>query len=178
MSQPIRAWGSHLVFQIGPKNTNLVEDVEILLPVKFRWILLSGFRGEVKNVKVNDGQTDDGQRMITIVHLSLWLRCTKNLYSAERMWRQQKQRMTDGRTDLQTDGQQTKWSLCGTLLCLTGATKLWPDSYFLWHQQSKAARINHWFSCPSVCLSYAILLLEAWLCILRIISLWLHTNTF
>ena len=34
-SQQIRSQGSHLVFPIGPKNTNLVEDVEILLPVKF-----------------------------------------------------------------------------------------------------------------------------------------------
>ena len=25
-----------IFFSIGPKNTNLVEDVEILLPVKFR----------------------------------------------------------------------------------------------------------------------------------------------
>ena len=33
---------------IGLKNTNLVEDIEILLPVKFRWILISGFKGEVK----------------------------------------------------------------------------------------------------------------------------------
>ena len=33
MSQPIRGQGGHLVFPIGPKNTNLVEDVEILLPV-------------------------------------------------------------------------------------------------------------------------------------------------
>ena len=38
-------------FLIGPKNTNLAEDVEILLPVKFLWILFSCFR-EVKNVKV------------------------------------------------------------------------------------------------------------------------------
>ena len=38
---------------IGPKNTNLVEDVEILLPVKFGWILFSGFRGEVENVSSN-----------------------------------------------------------------------------------------------------------------------------
>ena len=45
--------GSHLVFPIGPKNTNLVEDVEILLPVKFRWIPFSGFRGEVWNVSDN-----------------------------------------------------------------------------------------------------------------------------
>ena len=51
MSQPIRGQGGHLVFPIGPKNTNLVDDVEILLPVKFRWILFSGFRGEVENVR-------------------------------------------------------------------------------------------------------------------------------
>ena len=53
MSQPIRGQGGHLVFPIGPKNKNLVEDVEILLPVKFRWIPFSGFRGEVENVSAN-----------------------------------------------------------------------------------------------------------------------------
>ena len=53
MSQPIRGQGGQLVFPIGPKNTNLVEDVEILLPVKFRWIPLSGFSGEVENVSAN-----------------------------------------------------------------------------------------------------------------------------
>ena len=31
MSQPIRGQGGHLVFPIGPKNTNFVEGVEILL---------------------------------------------------------------------------------------------------------------------------------------------------
>ena len=51
MSQPIRGQGGHLVFPIGPKNTNLVEEVEILLPVKFGLILFSGFREEVENVK-------------------------------------------------------------------------------------------------------------------------------
>ena len=35
MSQPIRGYGGYLVFPIDRKNTNLVEDVEILLPVKF-----------------------------------------------------------------------------------------------------------------------------------------------
>ena len=40
-------------FPIGPKNTNLVEDVEILLPVKFRWIPFSDFRGEVGNASAN-----------------------------------------------------------------------------------------------------------------------------
>ena len=53
MSQPIRGQGGHLVFPISPKNTNLVEGVEILLPVKFRWIPFSGFRGEVENVSAN-----------------------------------------------------------------------------------------------------------------------------
>ena len=32
---------------IGPKNTDLLKVVEILLPVKFRPILFSGFREEV-----------------------------------------------------------------------------------------------------------------------------------
>ena len=53
MSQPIRGKGGHLVFSISPKNTNLVEDAEILHPVKFPWIPFSGFRGEVENVSAN-----------------------------------------------------------------------------------------------------------------------------
>ena len=53
MSQPNRGWGGHLGFLIGPKNTNLVEHIEILLPVKFRRIPLSGFIEEVKNVSAN-----------------------------------------------------------------------------------------------------------------------------
>ena len=53
MSQPIRGQGGHLVFPIRPKNTNLVEDVEILLPIKFHRIPFSGFRGEVENVSAN-----------------------------------------------------------------------------------------------------------------------------
>ena len=39
-----------LGFFISPKNTDSVEDFEILLPDKFRLILISGFRGEVENV--------------------------------------------------------------------------------------------------------------------------------
>ena len=42
-----------LFFWSARKNTNLVEDVEILLPVKFRWIPFRGFRGEVENVSAN-----------------------------------------------------------------------------------------------------------------------------
>ena len=53
MSQPIRGRSEHLVFPIGPKNTNLVEDKKILLSVKCGWIPYSGFRGEVENVSAN-----------------------------------------------------------------------------------------------------------------------------
>ena len=53
MSQSIRGHGGQLIFPIGPKNTNLVEDVEILLPIKFRWIPFSSFRREVENVWAN-----------------------------------------------------------------------------------------------------------------------------
>ena len=53
MSQPIRGQGAHLVFPIGRKNTSFVDGIEILLPVRFHWILFSGFRGEVQNVWAN-----------------------------------------------------------------------------------------------------------------------------
>ena len=54
MSHPIRGQGGHLVFPISQKNTNLVEDVEILLPIKFSLnIPFSGLRGEVENVSAN-----------------------------------------------------------------------------------------------------------------------------
>ena len=53
MSQPIRGQGGHLVFLIGPKNTNLVEVIGIWLPIKFCKIPFSGFRGEVENVSAN-----------------------------------------------------------------------------------------------------------------------------
>ena len=53
MSQPIRGQGGYLVFLISPKNASLVEDVEILLPVEFSWILFSGFSGKVENVSAN-----------------------------------------------------------------------------------------------------------------------------
>ena len=52
MYQPFRGRGGHLVFAIGPKHTTLVEDVEILLPVKFHYIPFSSLR-EVENVSAN-----------------------------------------------------------------------------------------------------------------------------
>ena len=53
MSQQIIGRGSHFVFPIHLKNTNFVEGVEILLPIKFRQIPFSGFRVEVENVSAN-----------------------------------------------------------------------------------------------------------------------------
>ena len=47
------AWVAIFFFRSAWKNTNLVEDIKILLPVKFRWIPFSGFRGEVRNVSAN-----------------------------------------------------------------------------------------------------------------------------
>ena len=53
MSLSIRGQCGHLVFPIGPKNINLLQHVEILLPVKFHGIPLRGFREEVENVSGN-----------------------------------------------------------------------------------------------------------------------------
>ena len=61
MSQQISGREGHHIFPIGQKNKNLVEDVEILLPVKFRWIPFSGFR-EVENVKIYERRTNAGRR--------------------------------------------------------------------------------------------------------------------
>ena len=42
-----------LFFRLAKKSTNSVKDVEILLPVKFRWIPFSSFRKGVENVSAN-----------------------------------------------------------------------------------------------------------------------------
>ena len=51
MSEPIRGRAAILVFR--SLSTNLAEDVEFLLPFKFRRNAFSGFREEVKNVSTN-----------------------------------------------------------------------------------------------------------------------------
>ena len=56
ISQQIRDQGGHLVFPIGQKSTNLLEEVENLLPVKFCWTPISSLRGEVENVAANQRQ--------------------------------------------------------------------------------------------------------------------------
>ena len=52
MSQPIRGQGGHLCFGSAPKCTYLLENIEILLPVKFHRIPFSGFKTEGENVSV------------------------------------------------------------------------------------------------------------------------------
>ena len=56
MSQPIRGQAAHLVFLIGYKKTNLVEDVEILLPISF-----VEFRSVVSEEKSKISQPIRGQ---------------------------------------------------------------------------------------------------------------------
>ena len=52
MSQPIRGQGCHLVFfSIGLENTNVVEDIGILLSVKFHSAVSEE---KSKMLKVND----------------------------------------------------------------------------------------------------------------------------
>ena len=53
MAQPIRDHGGHLGFSIGLKNTNLVEDTKVLLPLNFNLILLNHCREKVKNILAN-----------------------------------------------------------------------------------------------------------------------------
>ena len=57
MSQPIRGQGGHLIFPIGLKNTNSVEGIESLLPVKFFF----EFRSAVSEEKSKMSQPIRGQ---------------------------------------------------------------------------------------------------------------------
>ena len=45
-----------ILFLRSAQNTNLVEDVEVLLPVKFCWIPFSGFREGVENVSAKEAR--------------------------------------------------------------------------------------------------------------------------
>ena len=83
MPKPIKCEGGHLGLPNGAKNPNLIEDVNILLPVKYHLISFNGWKGEVKNVK-SKRRAEDGQGVITILYLSLRLRCTKR--QAKESW--------------------------------------------------------------------------------------------
>ena len=66
----------------GRKTTTLVRDLEYFIHTKFHQNPSSGSGEEVENVNslTDDGRrtTDNGQRVITIGHWSLWLLCPKN----------------------------------------------------------------------------------------------------
>ena len=69
--------GQPFCILIGPKNTNLIEDVEILLPVKFRWIPLSSFREEVENVSANQRPGRPSQAILKIFRMRRYMtQCT------------------------------------------------------------------------------------------------------
>ena len=57
--------------------TNLKPLHSRMMCTKFGWIWPRGSWEEVENVKLTDIQTDDGQKAITIAHLSLPLRWAK-----------------------------------------------------------------------------------------------------
>ena len=65
----------------GRKTTTLVRDLKYFIHTKFHQNPSSGSGEEVENVNsLTDDRrrTDAGQRVITIVHWSLWLLCPKN----------------------------------------------------------------------------------------------------
>ena len=53
MPQPITGRGGYLVPPIDPKNTNVIEDVEILLPVNFVEFHSSVSEEKAENVSAN-----------------------------------------------------------------------------------------------------------------------------
>ena len=78
----------------GRKTTTLVRDLEYFIHTKFHQNPSSGSGEEVENVnsltdgRTDDGRTtDDGQRMITIGHWSLWLLCPKKSTGTEPLGR-------------------------------------------------------------------------------------------
>ena len=57
MNLQIRGRDNHLGFPLRLKNTRLLEDIEILQPVKFRWIPYNVFRDEVEISESIRGRT-------------------------------------------------------------------------------------------------------------------------
>ena len=92
MSQPIRGWGRHLVFPIVLKNTNLVEDIEMLLLVKFCWIPLRGFKREVEMPQPIRGQ---GSYFVFPIGLSSFIEfCAAVSEEKLKMWKVKRQQTT------------------------------------------------------------------------------------
>ena len=73
----------------GRKTTTLVRDIEYFIHTKFHQIPSNGSGEEVENVNsiTDDGRrTDDGQRVITIGHWSLWFLCPKKTMASKSKW--------------------------------------------------------------------------------------------
>ena len=81
-SEHIIGPGSHVEYPAGTKNSNFVEDHPRNIPAKFGSNWPSGFGEEAWNVKSLQ-TTDDGRQVMAIVHLDLWSRWTKKLWSGE-----------------------------------------------------------------------------------------------
>ena len=79
MSLPIRVRAAILFFR-STQRTKFVEDLEILLFVKFRWIWFCGFREKSRNVSANQklGWPSCFSDRHKNTNLSLRLRRTKN----------------------------------------------------------------------------------------------------
>ena len=60
---------------IGPKNTNLVGEVGILLPVRFPWIPFCGLRWEVEHVLANQRRC---VHLVFSIGPKIWLRTLRS----------------------------------------------------------------------------------------------------
>ena len=80
MSRPIRGQGSHLGLLTGPKYINLVDDIEILFPVKFPWFPFSSCRGKSKMWKVNDDGRTTRDHNVTTKDLKVLNTCKSEWY--------------------------------------------------------------------------------------------------
>ena len=179
MSQPIRGQGSHLVFPISPKNTNLVEGVEILLPVKFCWIPFSGFREEIENVSANQRpersscfsdrpekhKLGRGRWDFASCQVSFEFRSAVS-EEKSKMWKF----TPDGRTDdrLRTDGRTTDGALWQQLTRAFGSSEL-KSCLALCHKLIYEIAIFH-------SINYVIKILITFFCLWNEISLFHKLN--
>jgi hypothetical protein len=81
-SEHIIGPGSHIEYPTGTKNSNFVEDHPRNIPAKFGSNRPSGFGEEAWNVKSLQ-TTDNRRQVMAIVHLDLWSRWTKKLWSGQ-----------------------------------------------------------------------------------------------
>ena len=94
------------------KPTNLFEDVDVLLPIKFRQIPFNGFRGKIENVSANRRLTriscysnqSENTNLVGAVEILLPVEWRWNLFSGFRDEAENMKINHDGRSD---DGRRT-----------------------------------------------------------------------